>query len=168
MLSDVNTLANGAFIERFADIAEHSPWVAERAASSRPFSCVASMVDAFVYVMHTATPQDQLSLIQAHPDLAGRAAIAGELTNDSQREQAGAGLDQLTQDEMLRFISLNQRYLDNFGFPFIFAVKGANKLQILEAFEQRINNSRDQEFAIALTQVARIIQFRLEDIVDGT
>ncbi len=102
---------------------------------------------------------DQLALIRAHPDLAGRAAISGELTVDSKREQAGAGLDSLTPEEFARFSDLNSYYRQQNGFPFIFAVKGATKQQILAAFEERVKNNHATEFAIALTQVCRIFHF---------
>lgn len=108
----------------------------------------------------------QLALIRVHPDLAGKAALRGELTAESTREQAGAGLDQLTPDEFARFTELNERYTTRFGFPFIMAVKNATKHQILSGFEQRIDNTPELEFATALEQINRIAAFRIADLVE--
>jgi OHCU decarboxylase len=164
-LDAVNALAVDAFVARFGDIAEHSPWVAAGAAAARPFADREAMIAAFVATMRAADPAAQLALVRAHPDLAGKAALAGALTDDSRREQAGAGLDTLSVEEFQRFTALNAAYLERFGFPFIFAVKGATKFMILEAFESRIGHDREIEFATALAQIARILRFRLEDRV---
>jgi 2-oxo-4-hydroxy-4-carboxy-5-ureidoimidazoline decarboxylase len=163
--ADVNGLTGDEFVSRFGDIAEHSPWVAERAAGARPFVSREHMVDAFLAAVRDGAAAEQLALLQAHPDLAGRAAIAGALSTDSTREQAGAGLDSLTEDEMRRFTDLNTRYRQRFAFPFILAVRGATKDQILASFAERIENDPDAERANALAQVGRIIRFRIEDRV---
>lgn len=165
-LASVNHLDLTSFIALFGDIAEHSPWVAERAAHGRPFSDREAMIAAFADAVLRAPRADQLELIRAHPDLAGRAAIAGDLTADSKREQAGAGLGNLTPAEFARFSDLNGLYKQQNGFPFIFAVKGATKQQILGAFEERVRNDHATEFATALTQVCRIFRFRIEDRVN--
>ena len=164
-LDEVNAMPAAAFAAAFGDVAEHSPWVAERAAQARPFADREAMIAAFVAAMHAASAERQLALVCAHPDLAGKAAVAGELTEESHREQAGAGLDAMTGEEFDRFTELNRRYGEAFGFPFIFAVKGADKHQILAAFEARLANPRDAEFQTALEQVGRILRFRLEDRV---
>ena len=117
--------------------------------------------------IEAADPKRQRALLLAHPDLAGRAAIAGDLTDDSRREQAGAGLDRLTPAEFARFTALNDEYRRRFGIPFIFAVRGATKHDILKAFERRLRNSEEVEFATALGQVGRIVSFRLEDRVSA-
>ncbi len=161
-----NALDAAAFTARIGDIAEHSPWVAERAAAARPFAGREAVVAAFVAAVRDAPPELQLALIRAHPDLADRAAVAedaGGVAAESRREQAGAGLDRLTPDEFERFADLNARYRDRFGFPFIFAVKGANKDMILAAFEERIGNDAATEVATALANVERILRFRIED-----
>lgn len=145
----------------FGDIAEHAPWVAEQAAIERPFADRAEMIDVFQHTIMNADNDIQLSLVRAHPDLAGKA----KLTKDSQSEQEGAGLDTLTGQEMSRFTELNDTYKSRFGFPFIFAVKGADKFDILESFEARINNETEVEFAMALEMVCRIVSFRLTDKV---
>lgn len=167
-IAAVNALDAAAFTAHFGDVAEHSLWVAERAATVRPFANRAEMVAAFVAVVRAAPPAAQLALLRAHPDLADRAAVAGgsgedEIAAESRREQAGAGLDRLTPDEFARFAELNARYRARFGFPFIFAVKGADKEMILTAFEERVGNGAAVERAAALANVERILRFRIED-----
>lgn len=162
-ISTLNAMSLGEFVQSFGDVAEHSPWVAEEAFKSAPFRRRDDVVAAFDAAMRHAVRDQQLALIRAHPDLAGKAAIAGGLADDSKREQANAGLDQLTPEEFAQFTLLNADYNEKFGFPFIFAVKGANKGSILRAFEQRIGNERAQEFETALIQIGRIFRFRLED-----
>jgi 2-oxo-4-hydroxy-4-carboxy-5-ureidoimidazoline decarboxylase len=162
-LADANALSPDAFAARFGDIAEHSPWVAEGAAALRPFASREAAIAAFEAIMREADADRQLALIRAHPDLAGKAAIACEIAEDSRKEQAGAGLNTLTADEFQRFTTLNDAYRARFGFPFIFAVKGATKFQILDAFEARIGHDAATEFETALGQIARIFRFRLED-----
>jgi 2-oxo-4-hydroxy-4-carboxy-5-ureidoimidazoline decarboxylase len=164
-LAALNAMDAAAFVEAFGGIAEHSAWVAEAAAARRPFASRAAMVAAFQDAIGDAGAEAQAALLRAHPDLAGRAAIAGDLTDDSRREQAGAGLDRLTAEEFARFTVLNTAYRERFGIPFILAVRGADKSRILDAFEARIGNARDVEFATALQQVCRIVAFRLEDRV---
>jgi 2-oxo-4-hydroxy-4-carboxy-5-ureidoimidazoline decarboxylase len=161
----VNGLAPAAFVAAFGDVAEHSPWVAEGAEARRPYADREAMIAAFADAVARAPHAQQLALIRAHPDLAGRAARAGEMAEDSKREQAGAGLDTLTEAEFRRFTDLNGRYRDKFGFPFIFAVRGATKFQILDAFAERIDNARPVEFATALAQINRIFRFRIEERV---
>jgi 2-oxo-4-hydroxy-4-carboxy-5-ureidoimidazoline decarboxylase len=160
-IADINALSESDFVAAFGDVAEHSPWVAEAAAKARPFRDRPAMIDAFAGTLARAAKPLQLDLIRAHPDLATRA----RLTPDSTREQSGAGLDSLSAEEFARFTEFNDRHKANFGFPFIFAVKGATKHQILAAFAERINKSYEEEFAITLEQVQRIIRFRLEDRV---
>jgi OHCU decarboxylase len=164
-LADVNALEPDVFVALFGDVAEHSPWVAERAAKRRPFADHRALSEAFLDAIFDADPPTKLALIRAHPDLAGRAAIAGELADESKREQARAGLNQLTPEEFERFTRLNDAYRTKFGFPFILAVKGATKQQILKAFGERMLNDEEAELATALVQVARIVAFRLEDRV---
>jgi 2-oxo-4-hydroxy-4-carboxy-5-ureidoimidazoline decarboxylase len=159
----VNTLSRKDFVERFAAVAEASPWVAAIAESQRPFDSVGAMVSAFSAAVRDAASGDQVQLLNAHPDLAGRAAKAGAMAKASRDEQAGAGLDSLSDAQFLRFHALNTTYRERFGFPFIFAVKGATGEQILAAFEQRIDLTGDEECAAALENVCRIIRFRLEE-----
>ena len=160
-IADVNALAPVDFIARFGDVAEHSPWVAREAFAQRPFADRDAMVEAFAMALKSANPDAQRALIRAHPDLATKA----RLTADSSREQAGAGLDALSEEEFARFKKLNSAYKDRFGFPFIFAVKGATKQMVLAAFEERVSHSPEAEFATAIAQICRIFRFRIEDRV---
>jgi 2-oxo-4-hydroxy-4-carboxy-5-ureidoimidazoline decarboxylase len=161
----VNALNPEAFLVAFGDVAEHTPWVAEIAGARRPFADRRAMSEAFIDAVLEAGDPEKLALIRAHPDLAGRAAIAGGLAPDSRREQAGAGLGQLTEEEFTRFTTLNAAYRAKFRFPFILAVKGADKHRILSAFEERVENEPENEFAHAIRQVARIVAFRIDDRV---
>jgi len=156
---DVNAMSPSAVLDAFGDVAEHSPWVAREAASFRPFANREAMIRQFEVALRAANREAQLALLQAHPDLATKA----RLTDDSTKEQAGAGLNTLTAAEFARFTDLNTRYKARFGFPFIFAVKGATKHMILDAFEARAGNAPEVEFDTALQQVCRIFRFRLED-----
>jgi OHCU decarboxylase len=155
------------FRERFGGIFEHSAWVAERAwdaGVSEPFTAEnvhAAMCAAF----RAADENARLEVLRAHPDLAGKLAIAGQLTEDSRKEQAGAGLDRLSATEHARFTDLNSAYVQKFGFPFIIAVKGLTKDDILAAFEARIHNSMDVELATAGAQVERIALLRLAAVL---
>lgn len=162
-LDVANRLTDIAFVESFGDVAEHSPWVAEYALGIRPFLNREAMITAFRDGLYQARRDAQTDLIRAHPDLAGKAALAGEVTDDSKNEQAGVGLDRLSPAEFKRFNELNDRYKEKFGFPFIFAVKGATKDMILEAFVNRLEHSFQKEFDTALGQIARIFRFRIED-----
>jgi 2-oxo-4-hydroxy-4-carboxy-5-ureidoimidazoline decarboxylase len=166
-LDQVNSLSHEDFVTTFGDVAEHSPWVAEKAAAERPFADRRAMAEAFIEALLTAGEPEKLALVRAHPDLAGRAAIAGDLAEESRREQAGAGLDRLTAEEFGRFSGLNDAYRERFGFPFILAVKGVDKYGILRSFEDRIGNDPEAEFANAIRQVAQIIAFRIDDRVSS-
>ena len=161
-LATINQLLPADFVLQFGEIAEHAPWVAEQAATRRPFADVEAMVDAFQMAVLAADQARQQALLCAHPDLAGKAALAGDLTVDSTREQAGAGLGALTPAEYADFHAMNDRYRSRFGIPFILAVKGATKQQILDSFASRVNGTRREEQLTALAQVLRIIRFRLE------
>ena len=165
-LDAVNALAPSDFISVFGGIYEHSPWVAERSAGQRPFASVTAMAAAMAATMAAASPDEQLALLRAHPDLAGRAALAGTLTAESTAEQARAGLDKLTPAEMARFTKANTAYTERFGFPFIIAVRHWGKEQVLAAFDHRLGNGRDQELRTALAEVEKIAFLRLLDLVE--
>ncbi len=155
------------FVEQFKDVYEHSPWVAQRAYAqgiSKECNDVATLQNVFAHVMLTANKDEQLALIHAHPDLAGKAAIAGELTAASTAEQAGAGIHQCNAKEFAEFTALNEQYKSKFGFPFIKAVKGSNRFEILAAFRQRINNDAETEFKQALLEINKIAAFRLAEM----
>lgn len=164
-LDAVNRMDREAFVASFGDIAEHSPWVAEAAFGGSPFADHAALVAAFHGAIAAADHPAQLALLREHPDLAGKAAVAGELAPESYNEQTGAGLDRMTSDEFVLFTELNNRYRARHGIPFIRAVKGSTKEQIIAAFQDRVGNPPEVEFETALTQVGRIIRFRLEDRV---
>ena len=160
-------LSRPLFIARFGGIFEHSPWVAEGTfANGLEPDCdsVAGLHAAMVRAMRAGTADQQRDLILKHPDLAGKLAMAKQLTADSTAEQASAGLDHLTDAEKARFTALNDAYKARFGFPYILAVKGRTKAAILANFEERLANSAEQEFATALTQIERIALLRLAEV----
>ncbi len=156
------------FIATFGGVFEHSPFIAERAYDAGlifvPLTAK-GVHAAMVAEFRKSSGEERLGVLRAHPDLAGRLAIAGELTKDSRNEQAGAGLDRLTADEHARFTAMNAAYTVKFGFPFIIAVKGLNKDDILSAFEARIGNSAEEEFSTACAQVERIALLRLSALL---
>ena len=164
-LSELNAMPAADFVAHLGEVFEHSPWVARRAAVGRPFSSVGVLHDVMAAAVRAAGPEAQDTLIRAHPDLAGKAARAGDLTKASTGEQASAGLDQLTDEEYERFDRLNRTYRDKFGFPFIIAVKGLDKTAILTAFERRIAHDEETERRTALEQIARIARIRLGALV---
>ena len=139
---------------------EHSPWVEERA-DARPPS--GDRHADLMTVMYAASAEEQLALIRAHPELAGKAAIDKTLTDASSAEQASAGLDRLTPQEFDQFHVLNGAYRDKFGFPFIICVRLTDKAGILSAMERRLGNEREAEIATALEQIGEIVRLRLED-----
>ena len=157
-------LSREAFVAAFADIYEHSPWVAEKAYDLGLDSSVdqiETLHQRMSDILLSADHASQLALINAHPDLAGKAAVQGQLTEASTNEQAGAGIHQCTEEEFQRFTELNEAYKARFKFPFIMAVKGSDRHQILAAFETRIHNPADVEFKCALAQINKIALFRL-------
>ena len=156
------------FLEQCRGVFEHSPWVAEKAVDSgaiSDFRDTDAIHRAMCAAFRAASREDRLGVLCAHPDLAGRLALAGELTEDSKKEQAGAGLDRLTVEELAEFTGLNTDYVARFGFPFIIAVKGLDKRNILEAFRKRISNDAETEFQTACGQVERIALLRLKSII---
>ena len=158
-------LSRADFVKVFADIYEHSPWVAEKAFDlglDESVDEVEGLHQRMADILLSASFDAQLALINAHPDLAGKAAIRGELTASSTAEQAGAGIGECNAEEFARFTELNDAYKAKFGFPFIMAVKGSNRHQILAAFETRIHNAPEQEFACALAEINKIALFRLQ------
>lgn len=158
-LSELSGLDRQAFVDAIGWVFEHSPWVAERAWQRRPFGSLDELHAAMVAELKASTPQEQLALLRAHPDLGSKA----RMTDASTAEQAGAGLDTLSPGEFARLHELNASYLGTFGFPFLYAVKGSTKHDILKALEARARAGREEEFREALRQVSRIARFRLED-----
>ena len=157
-----------AFVAKFGGIYEHSAWIAKAAHALElgpAHDCHIGMASALARVFRTAPEAQRLAVLQAHPDLAGKLAQARRLTAESQAEQAGAGLDALTDAERATFEDLNTRYTARFGFPFIIAVKDHDTASILHAFRRRIENDRPTEFAEACAQVERIAWHRLKDLL---
>ncbi|AJC80539.1 2-oxo-4-hydroxy-4-carboxy-5-ureidoimidazoline decarboxylase protein [Rhizobium etli bv. phaseoli str. IE4803] len=161
-------LSREDFVSRFGGVFEHSSFIAERAYDKgnviEPLTA-SGVHAALAAVFRAASKEERLAVLRAHPDLAGRLAVAGELTEDSRKEQSGAGLDRLSPAEHARFSELNAAYVEKFGFPFIIAVKGLGKDDILSAFERRIGNGPDEEFATAAAQVERIALLRLTSML---
>jgi len=160
-IETLNSLDRAGFVSAIGWVFEDSPWVAERAWEERPFASVDALHRAIVKQVERALPEEQLALLRAHPDL----GIRARMTEASTAEQAGAGLDQLTPEEFERLRELNRTYRDKFGFPFLFAVKGSTKQDILGAIGRRLQSSPEEEYRVALEQVYRIARFRLEDNV---
>lgn len=158
------------FVAAFGSVFEHSPWIAEGAfdAGLGPDAdTAAGLHDRLCAVFRAAPPQRRRDVLLAHPDLAGRLAVTGALTPDSTAEQASAGLDRCTPAEFERLQALNAIYREKFGFPFIMAVKGRSKAEIIAAFERRIESDAETEFATALGEVERIARLRLEALMGG-
>ncbi len=156
-----------SFVQTFGGIFEHSAWIAERAFELElgpAHDCVEGIHNALARMFRSASEDERLGVLTAHPDLAGKLAQAKRLTPESTSEQASAGLDMLTDEEREVFTSMNAAYVEKFGFPFIIAVRDNTKATIRTAFERRLNNSRDQEFAEACRQVERIAYHRLKDL----
>lgn len=160
-----STMSKRLFVELYGDIFEHSPWIAERAYEAGLTTAqdtAEGLHAAMVHVLSEATREPKLALIRAHPDLAGRLRLA-DLTSDSRNEQSSAGLDSLTEEERDRFLELNDIYRRKFGFPFIMAVKGRSKEEILDAFELRVDHDPETEFDTAVVQIELIALLRLKD-----
>ena len=160
-VATLNALDREGFVRAIGWIFEHSPWVAERAWSRRPFSSLDHLLGAMVDELNAAGADEQLALLRAHPDLGARMRMSEASTG----EQSSAGLDRLTPHDFDRLQQLNAEYRQKFGFPFLFAVKGSTPPQILEALQERLARDPESEFAEALRQVARIVRFRLEETI---
>ncbi|MFO7170984.1 MAG: 2-oxo-4-hydroxy-4-carboxy-5-ureidoimidazoline decarboxylase [Chloroflexota bacterium] len=166
-LQDVNALSREEFVARLGFLFEGSPWIAAETWPARPFESLDALHAALLDTVARAGRERQLALIRAHPDLAGKAAVAGELTPESTREQAAAGLSQLTPDEYAEFTRLNQAYRERFGFPFVICAREHNKTSILAQFAARLRNSPDEEVATALAEIGKIARLRLLDVVSS-
>jgi OHCU decarboxylase len=158
-----------SYLARYGGIFEHSPWIAEQVWDlDLHTGGVQELHEAFANVIRTADREQQLALLRAHPQLASAIASGEEITAESRGEQRGAGLDQCSAIEFEEFEYLNSTYSDKFGFPFIIAVKGLGREQILESFRARLTNTPEKEFTEALEQVIRIGNFRLRDATAKT
>lgn len=163
-VNDPTKMSKSSFVEQFGGVYEHSAWVAEKAYDEGLPQGVDELVSVLCEIIEDAGAEAQLTLLRAHPDLAGKLAQTGELTAESTSEQAGAGLDECTPQEFAEFTQLNDSYKAKFGFPYILAVKGRHRLEILDNFRSRIGNSTEQEFREALDQVHQIARLRLESL----
>ena len=165
----LTTSDESEFVTLLGSVYEHSPWVAEQLwrlkleYPAEVYNSMEKIQAAMQQIVDDSTDEEKLLLLRAHPDLAGKAAISGELTDASKSEQAGAGLDQCSEEELAHFLQLNDEYRSKFGFPFIMAVKGANKAQILQGFIERTPNDWQTEFARAISEVHKIAGFRLAE-----
>jgi 2-oxo-4-hydroxy-4-carboxy-5-ureidoimidazoline decarboxylase len=161
----LNACDRDAFVGALGHLFEHSPWVAEETFGRRPFASLDDLHGALCATMRAAAPERQLTLVRAHPDLAGRLARAGKLTASSTGEQAAAGLDRLTPSEMAEISRLNDAYKARFGFPFVICARLNAKDAILAAMRSRLGNTPDAELSTALGEIAKIARLRLNDTV---
>ena len=162
----LNQADRRVFVDMLGQVFENSPWVAEAAWEARPFEDVDALHDAMVAVVRSSAVERRVRLLEAHPELAGRIARAGDLTAESTSEQSSAGLDRLTPKEMEHFDGLNAAYREKFGFPFIIAVRNHTKSTILDRFERRLAHSAETEIEAALAEVSKITHMRLGDLVE--
>jgi 2-oxo-4-hydroxy-4-carboxy-5-ureidoimidazoline decarboxylase len=162
--AQINALAPAEFVRCFGSVFEHSPWIAAAAAAQRPFATAAALHQTMCNLVRAAGREKQLALIRAHPDLVGRLAEAGQLTAESRREQADAGLMQLSPDELAQFQRCNAAYQAKFGFPFVICARLNRKSAILEIFSVRLNHAMETEMQIALGEIFKIAELRLRDL----
>ncbi len=161
-IAQLNNMSQVEFTEALAEIWEETPEIAQQTWHSRPFKDVAVLHQAMVAIVNSMSEAEQITLIKAHPDLGSKTKMA----EASVQEQAGIGLDRLSESEYQRFQFLNQSYKKKFGFPFIVAVKYHTKESILEAFETRLNNTQEREQQQALTEISKIARLRLDSLID--
>ncbi len=154
------------FVSRYGGIYEHSPWVAEETHElAGEIEDVGELAAVFAMCVEEATDERKLALICAHPDLAGKAAISGKLTEESNVEQASAGMDQCSKEEYQQFQDLNDQYKDKFGFPFVMAIRDSDRQEILAAFQRRLENDSQTEFDTAIREIHKIARLRLQGLV---
>ena len=156
-----NKLSKAEFISIFGNIFEKTEWIAERCYESKPYNNLDELVLKMMKIFENIEKEKHLEILNSHPDL----AVAKKLTEDSKNEQKNASLNQCTDEEFVEFKKLNEEYKKKFGFPFIVAVKGKNKEEILNSFRQRITNNINLEFEEAKKQVKKIASFRLSEII---
>jgi OHCU decarboxylase len=165
-LQEINILNQETFIRTLAGLFEGPPWIVTQAWSFRPFTSQEQFYQTLCSIIYQAPSEQQIALLRAHPDLVGRAALAGTLSQASTSEQAAAGLDRLTPEEIATFQRLNQTYQDQFGFPFVICARENKKDSILDGFSTRLQHIRQQEIEIALGEVMKIGALRLQDLID--
>lgn len=165
-LNELNSLSSEEFVTTLGGIYEHSDWVPQQILEQRPFPSFENLLMAMRQTVDAASDSGKFMLILEHPDLAGKLARVGALTESSAREQAGLGLDRLSDAEYDDFSRKNETYRKKFGFPFIICARLTTKAGVLEAFDKRLENSREQEVTEALFQIHEIARLRLEDEVE--
>ena len=161
LIDKFNQLNKSEFISIFGNVFEKTEWIAERCHESKPYNNTDELVSKMMKIFENIEKEKHLKILNSHPDL----AVAKKLTEDSKNEQKNASLNQCTEEEFLEFKKLNEEYKKKFGFPFIVAVKGKNKEEILNSFRQRITNNINLEFEEAKKQVKKIANFRLSEII---
>ena len=166
-IDEINNRSDSQFIELLGSIFEHSPWVAELVIPIRPFDSREDLHQSMAHAVRQAPEVQRMELLCRHPELAGKEASSGTLTEDSKREQAGAGLNQCSKQELDKIAALNLAYREKFHFPFIIAVTGLNKHQIIDAMEQRLANNEDVEFDTAIGEVEKIARIRIDALIDA-
>jgi len=164
-VAQLNSFIREDFVHLIGPVFEHSPWIAEATWVKRPFEDVEALHGSLCETVRAAGEEKQLALIRAHPDLVGRAALEGSLTCQSSAEQASAGLDKLTEEEIASFQNSNQAYRDRFGFPFVICARLNKKEAILRGFRERLKHSREEEIKTALEEIYKIAYLRLQDIL---
>ena len=162
-IDKINKLSRSEFVEIFANIFEKTKWIAEKLYNQKPFDNFRDLSSKMLGIFETAGKETQLKILEAHPDLADKVTV-NLLTSNSWSEQSNAGLDQCSEEEFNEFKNLNKSYKQKYGFPFVIAVKGKNKIEILSEFRKRILNSVDEEFNEAIIQVGKIANLRLNEI----
>ena len=162
-IDKINKLSRSEFVEIFANIFEKTKWIAERLYNQKPFNSFDDLCSKMLEIFKTTSKVNQFKIIRAHPDLADKVTV-NLLTSNSRSEQSNAGLDQCSEEEFNEFKNLNKSYRQKYGFPFVIAVKGKNKIEILSKFRKRILNSVDEEFSEAIIQIGKIANLRLNEI----
>lgn len=165
-LANLNQLDREQFIDSLDGIFEHSPWVADLVYENRPFESKAQLHQTMVETVERSPEFQRMALICNHPELAGKEAAEGTLTDDSEKEQSGAGLNQCSAEELSQLQSLNQTYRKIFEFPFVIAVSGLNKNQIIAAIESRLKNSARVEFETSIAEIGKISMIRLNKLIE--
>jgi 2-oxo-4-hydroxy-4-carboxy-5-ureidoimidazoline decarboxylase len=161
-LDEINATPAADFVAALGDVFEHAPWVAEHTAAGRPYPTVAALHDRLMQAVHGAPAATQLAFVRGHPELGGKLAGAGAMTEASRSEQGGLGLDRLNDEEFARFERLNTAYRERFGFPFIICVRRHTRASILTEFERRLSNEPAVELATALDEIGHITRLRLD------
>jgi OHCU decarboxylase len=163
-LDALNSMPVAEFVGLLGGVFEHSPWIAERAAAARPFTSREQLLETMLAVVEAATPEEQMALIRAHPQLGARGRSRSQLTEASSREQRRAGIDACSDEELADLLRLNASYVERFGFPFILAVRGHDPRSILANFKSRLRNDAELERCTALTEIGLIARHRLAEL----